>query len=137
MDISKKAVAETAALHIKDANGEPMYADDARRQPVKIIIYGPSSNAFSVVEARQAARAVKRMEDNDGKVALLSPEERRKEAAEDLADVTVAFENFTYSPAGDAQGRELYKAVYNDPALGFIVKQVRQGVQDWGKFAGA
>lgn len=134
MDIAKQAVSDTAILHIKDAASAPLYADDERQKPVQIIVYGPGSNAYGVVESRQAARAVKRLEDNDGKPSILSPEEQREQSAEDLADLTVAFNNFTYSGAPDAHGRDLFKAVYSDPTLGFIVKQVRQTVQDWGKF---
>lgn len=137
MDIATQAVVETATIHIKGANGELLYADAERQKPVQIVIYGPGSEAYGVVEARQSSRTVKRMQDNDGKMILPPAEERRKEVAEDMASLTVNFINFSYSKAGDAQGEALFKAVYNDPTLGFIVRQVSQSVQDWGKFTGA
>lgn len=136
MDIVTQSVVETTTIHIKSANGELLYADKERQKPVQIVVYGPGSDAFGVIEARQSARTVKRMQDNDGKLTVAPSEERRKEAAEDMASLTVAFNNFSYSKAGDAQGEALFKAVYSDPTLGFILKQVSQGVQDWGKFTG-
>jgi len=133
-DISTEAVVETATIHVKNAAGELLYADTERKKPVQIVIYGPGSDAFGIVEARQTARTVKRMQDNDGKISVGPFEERRAEAAEDLAALTVAFSNFAYSKAPDAQGAALFAAVYRDPKLGFIAKQVQQTVADWGKF---
>jgi hypothetical protein len=134
-DITTQAVDDTAAIHLKNAAGEPLYADgDARAKPVRIVVYGPGSKAFGAVETRQSARALKRMQDNDGKITAPTAEERVKETAEDLAALTVRFENFTYSPAGDAQGAELFEAVYRDQKLGFIARQVTKHLADWGNF---
>jgi hypothetical protein len=134
-DITTHAVADTATIHVKNAAGEPLFADgEARSKPVQIIVYGPGSKAFGVVEARQSARALKRMQDNDGKITAASPEERIQETAEDLAAITVRFENLSYPPAGDAQGAELFEALYRDQKLGFIARQVSKAVADWGNF---
>ncbi len=133
MDITTQAVRDTAAIHIKGADGEHLYSDG---KPVRIVIFGPGSRRFAEVEARQTSRAVKRMQDNDGKVSVPSPEQRAKEQAEDLAAITVAFENLTYPPAGDKQGSELFEALYADPTLGFIHRQITKAVQDWGNFTG-
>jgi hypothetical protein len=134
LDITTQAVSDTAVIHIKNAAGEPLYADEARTKPAQIVVYGPGSKAYGVVEARQSARAVKRMQDNDGKITVATPEERIRETAEDLAAITVRFENFTYPPAGKAEGAELFAAVYADPKLGFIAKQVTKTLGDWGNF---
>lgn len=131
-DITTQAVADTAPVHLKGADGEHLY--DASGNPVRIVIYGPGSKQFAVIEAKQTARAVKRMADNDGKVAVAPPEQRAAEQAEDLAAITVAFENFAYPPAADKQGQELFQAFYADPKLGFMVQQVLKAVRDWGNF---
>lgn len=137
-DIASEAVDETATIHVKNAKGELLYADGPKREkPIQIVIFGPGSDAFGVVEARQTARTVKRMQDNDGKITVAPFEERRFEAAEDLAALTVKFVNFTYSKAPEAEGPALFAAVYADPKLGFIAKQVQQTLGDWGKFKGA
>lgn len=128
MDISAHKVAASAAIHIKDASGVPLYDGD---KPVRIIVHSPGSQAFAGVETRQAARAVKRLNDNDGKVTAATAEERRADTAEDLADITIAFEHLSY---GDLQGRALFTAVYADPDLGFIARQVAKFLADWGNF---
>ncbi|WP_419827658.1 hypothetical protein [Sphingomonas sp.] len=134
MDITTLAVRDTAAIHLKDAAGN-FLSDDGK--PVRIIVYGPGSKPYAELEARQSARAIKRMQDNDNKVSLAPPEQRAKEDAEDLASITVSFENLTYPPAGDATGRALFESFYADRSLGFIAAQVGKACRDWGNFSGA
>lgn len=134
-NIAALAVTSTAALHLKSAQGELLYADAEKKLPILIHVHGPGSDAFAAVESRQSARAVKRMQDNDGKVTLPPYEQRLQEAAEDLAAITAGFENFAYEPAGDVTGQALYRAVYADQSLGFIAKQVTKFVADWGNFS--
>ena len=131
-DITQQAVSDMAAIHIKGADGQLLYTPD--RKPVRIVVYGPSSKAHADVDARQTNRSVKRMQDNDGKVAAVTAEQRNGDRADDLADITVSFENLDYKPAGDAQGRELFRALYADPKLGFIPEQLLKAVRDWGNF---
>jgi len=134
-DITTQAVVDTATIHLKDAAGQPLYADgDRREKPIQIIIYGPGSKAHGAVEARQSTRALKRMQDNDGKITAPTAEERTQETAEDLAALTVDFVNFTYPPAGEKRGAELFEAFYCDPTLGFVIKQVTKHLADWGNF---
>lgn len=131
MDVSALKIADTAAIHVKDATGQPLYDGD---KPVRIIVHSPGSRAFAAIESRQSARTVKRMNENDGKLTALTAEERLAETAEDLSAITVRFEGLTY---GDKSGSELFEAVYGDPALGFIAKQVAKAVSDWGNFKAA
>lgn len=136
-DITTQAVEDTAVIHIKNAKGELLYADADRKKPIEIVVYGPGSDAYGVVEARQSARTIKRMQDNDGKITVAPYEDRLKETAEDLAAITIEFRNFAYPPAEGANGAALFTAVYADPKLGFIAKQVTKFVGDWGNFKGA
>lgn len=132
-DISSAAVSVTASMHVKDANGAFMY--DADKKPIRILFHGPGTNAMAEVEARQTQRILKRREDNDGKPAAAAPDVRRAEEAEDLASITVGFENFGYGSSA-LTGTDLFKAVYSDPNLGFIAIQARKFVGDWGNFSG-
>ena len=134
MDITKTAVSDTAPIHLKDASGNFLYSDGDTAKPVRIHVYGPGSKAFAALEARQSQRVLKRMQDNDGKPAIPSPEDRARETAEDLASITVKFENFSYPPAEGKEGAELFAAVYLDRSIGFIAKQVAKFVDDWGNF---
>jgi hypothetical protein len=135
-DITTQAVADTAAIHLKSASGEPLYADAERTKPVQVILHSPGSKAYSAVETAQSARAVKRLKANDGEMTATTAEERIQQTAEDLAALTVRFENLTYPPAGDAQGADLFKALYADPKLGFISKQISKFITDWSNFTG-
>ena len=131
MDITTLKSADTAAIHLKSADGELLYDGD---KPVRIVVNGPGSKIYGVVEARQSSRAVKRMQDNDNKISVAPYEQRVSETAEDLASITVRFENLDYPPAGDKQGVELFEALYADQSLGFVTKQVMKFVADWGNF---
>ena len=132
-NLATLAVAATAAMHVKDPAGNALFADKEGKLPVRILFHSPGSHAFAAVEGRQTARAVKRMNDNEGKVTAGTPEERRIETAEDLAAVTAGFENAEFGD-GSLQGEDLYLAVYSDPKLGFIVKQATKFLADWGNF---
>lgn len=131
MDITKLAVSNTAAIHLKSADGELLYDGE---KAVRIVFYGPGSREYGVVESRQSARAIKRMNDNDSKITAAPYEERIAETAQDLAAITVRLENLDYPPAQGKEGVELFEALYRDPTLGFIVKQVVKAVADWGNF---
>lgn len=128
MDASTLKVADTAAIHLKGATGEPLYHDG---KPVRIIVHSPGTKAFGAVEARQTARSLKRMNENEGKITAPTSEERVTEVAEDLAALTIAVENLTY---GDLTGTALSEAIYRDPALGYITRQVAKFLADWGNF---
>lgn len=133
-DITQQAVADTAAIHLKGADGNFLYADAKGEKPVRVIIYSPGSKAFAAIEERQTQRALRRMQENDGKVSLAPQAQRITEQAEDLADITVGFENLSYPPAGDKQGHELFAAMYADPRLGFIPPQITKALKDWANF---
>lgn len=133
LNITTLAAAAQAALHLKNADGEPLYAGD---KPVRIIVHSPGSRIYGTVEARQTARVVKRMNDNDNKMTVASAEERLAEVAEDLATITIAFENFDTGEA-NLTGEALFRAVYSNPSLGFITRQVNKFIADWSNFKAA
>lgn len=134
-NIAALAVATIGVVHVKNANGEPAYADAERKLPLRIHLHSPGSEIASVVEGRQTARSLKRMQDNDGKITAASPEERRAETAADLAALTIGFENFEY---GDGlAGEAMFRAMYEDQLLGHITRQVAKHFGDWGNFSAA
>ncbi len=135
LKLSTLAVEDTAAIHLKGPTGELLYGDAARTKPVRIIVFGPGSPAFDALESRQSARTVKRLKANDGEIVAISAEDRRRDTAEDLATITSAFENIEADDPS-LTGYELFKAVYADPKLGFIAKQIAKFIGDWGNFTG-
>lgn len=134
-NIAVLAVAATGVIHVKDANGEPAYADAERKLPLRIHLHSPGTEIAGVVESRQSARVIKRMQDNDGKMTAATPEERRAEVAADLATLTKSFENFGYGDGSLGDGEALFRALYADPGLGFITRQVTKHFGDWGNFS--
>lgn len=139
MDIITQRAVQTAPLHLKGIDGNLLYELRENGQPdldkpVRIHFYSPGSKQQAAAEARATQRALKRLEENDGKPNPAAPEVRRMEAAEDLAAVTHHFENLSYSGAGDAQGVDLYQAMYADPDLGFIANQSAAFLSKWGNF---
>ncbi len=137
-NIAALAASTTAALHLKSATGELLFADAERKLPCRIHLHGPGSEIAGVIEARQSSRALKRMQDNDGKVTAATSEERKAETSADLAALTSHFENFEYQPEGvetPLTGEALYRALYADQSLGFITKQVAKFFGDWGNFS--
>lgn len=131
MDFSKQKVALTAPMHVRNAQGTPMYDGD---KPVRIHFYGPASRQFAELETRQSERSVKRHNDNEGKAVARTSEERRAEAVADLLSLTHSFENLDY---GDLTGDALYAAVYSEPELGFVLNQGVKFVGEWGNFSGS
>ena len=133
MKIATLAVAASAFLHLKGPDGVHLYENG---EPVGIDLFGPGSRESAQVEERSSARAVKRMTDNDNKMTLAPIDDRRREAAEDLAALTAGFRHIERDDADGKPlaGSALYRAVYSDPELGWINEQALKFQRDWGKF---
>jgi len=133
MDILTQQIDDTTILHLKGADGLPLYSG-ADRLPVRVRLHSPGSEAYAQIETKQTQRFLKRMDDNDGKRTAMTAEERLSQTADDLADLTVEFENLTL---GDKTGRDLAVGVYGNRKLGFIANQVTKHLADWGNSKGA
>ncbi len=133
MKIAKYAVANTAFLHLKAPDGTLLYEG---KEKVGIDLFSPGSAEYGQVEERRSARTVKRMADNDNKIAHVALDTLRVENAEDLVALTAGFHHIEHD-GPDAQplaGQALYLAVYSDPTLGWIKEQALKFLGDWGKF---
>ncbi|MBX3629311.1 MAG: hypothetical protein KF908_05230 [Nitrosomonas sp.] len=129
MDIRKFAVNPTSRLHLRDANNELMYADDAKTLPIAVNLFGPGSKEYSKAKSAQNNRLVNKMK-TQGKTNQ-TPEEITAESAEFLAACTESWENMEY---GDCQGNDLSLAVYSDRTIGFISDQVAGHLGSWSNF---
>jgi hypothetical protein len=129
-DITKTAVEETAICELNGADDSPLIGDDSKQ--CSITLYGPGSAPFAQAEAKRQNRLLERLR-RKGKTEM-SAEEQRAESAEFLAAITVSFNEFGYPPAGDAAGKDLFRALYMDRKVGFITDQVQKFVGDWGNF---
>lgn len=132
-DLEKAEAQETSVLHLKDAQGELMYAKQGDQElPVTAVVYGPGSEQYQKAQLRAQRRAMQIFKKKGAKaVDSRTPEERRLETAEVLADITVSFGNLAYK---GLEGRQLALAVYQNPKLGFIADQVNNHAGDWANF---
>jgi len=133
MKIATLAVSPTAFLHLKGPDGAHLYEDG---RAVGIVLYGPGSTEAAIIEAAQSARAIKRMQDNDGKIALPPIDVQRAETTADLLAYTADVRNIEIDgPDGTPlTGHALFTALYSDPALGWIKTQVVKFLGEWGNF---
>lgn len=136
MDIRSKGVVEIAVLHLRDAEDEPMYdvKEDGtpdRDKPMTVTLYSPGSKQFAKAQAWQNNKWVERLK-RKGKNAEQSADEKIKEEAEFYAMCTKEMSGVEY---GDLAGEDLFKAVYADTSVGFIITQVKNHLGDWANFS--
>ena len=129
--LTKYRMAETGALHLKDANDELMYADGDRARPMRIHLYGPGS--------KQYARALNARQNHN--LDLLKIKGKTKESAEEaartnaefLCGCTQSFENIE-SDSG-ATGEALWMETYTDQGLSFVRDQVGAFINETANFS--
>jgi hypothetical protein len=129
MDIRKLAVSPTAALHLRDAAGQLIYADGDAAKPVIAHLYGPGSKQYAQAQAEQNNRMMERMRAK-GKVTITA-EQKTQETAEMLAACTASVDNLQY---GELAGAAAVQAMYADISIGFIADQVAKYIGDWENF---
>jgi hypothetical protein len=132
-DITSLGVDETATCDLNTADDTPLINEDKKQ--CSVTVYGPGSAQYAAAEAKRQNRLLERLR-RKGKTEM-SAEEQRAESAEFLAAITVSFNEFGYPPAGDATGKDLFRALYMDRKIGFITDQVQKFVGDWGNFTGS
>lgn len=132
-DITKLAASETSFCHFKGADDEPLYADKAKKEPVGVVLYGPSSQQAIAIDADISNRNIARMFKSKNKQSVTA-ESIRAEQIERLVARTKEFTNFSYPPAGSATGAELFEAIYSDRSIGFVADQAAAHMGDWAHF---
>lgn len=128
MSIKNFAVSETARLPLRDSADSPMYAENGSEMAVTV--YGPGSKQYAAAQTKQSNRLMNRL--RSGKKVDQSPEDKLKEQAEFLADITHSFENVDLD---GLTGRALAMAIYTDQSLGFVSDQVAKFTGDWANFS--
>lgn len=129
MDIRKYAVKPTTRLHLRDASEELMYADDDKKLPIAVNLFGPGSKEYARAKSAQSNRMFDKLK-RKGKTEQTA-EQSAEETALFLAACTESWENMQYD---DLQGRDLSLAVYSDITIGFIADQVAKELGDWSNF---
>lgn len=122
-NIAKLALSDTTTIHLKNADGTYLYADEAETEKLEIEVYGRSSkqmrNYIVAAEKKKAKR---------GKRAA-TPEENQEDNAEFFAAITKSVKNFDLGK-GPLTTAEDFKEMYLNPSLYFIVDQVSETLGD-------
>lgn len=138
MSIRKFAVSDTAVLHLLDATGAPMYAgqdeDGEPALPIELILYSPGSKEYSAAEKARTDAVTRAVRPVKGKVKPMQPEEAEAIRVEFLAACTAGSNNLEMD---GLQGAALYRTLYADRSLGFVIDQVDRFLGDWGNFSTA
>lgn len=125
-DISKKGVKEMTTIELEGPDGEPLLND--KKEQCSITIYGPGSKQYQKAQGVKN-RAILEYVRRGGK--KMKDGEQRELDAEFLASCTVSMNGFGYK---DLAGYEMFKAVYLDPAIGYVAEQVNKEIGDWENF---
>jgi hypothetical protein len=132
MDVRKFKVNPEGRLHLRNAEDDLMYADEEKKLPMAVILFGPGSKQHANATTKQSNAFLAKLR-KKGKVEQ-STEDRLAEQANFLSDCTSGWENVEY---GDATGRDLSLAIYSDPEVGFIADQVAAYLKEWANFSTA
>jgi hypothetical protein len=127
-DITKKRVAETGDIELKNPDGSPMLDDNG--DTMSVTVHSPGSKVWQQAEAEKNRVQAKRMRDNGGKVEAVF-DHARTSAIEFLTRITISFNGWTY-PVAD--GENAFRAAYSDDLLGYIRDQVFEKSRDWASF---
>lgn len=140
LDITSKAVKDTAELELLDADDEPMFDREVRTREdeeaanrCSITLYGPGSKVYEEAENERQNTMMELAGKKGGKIKF-SAEQRRQMDATFYARLTKSFNHFNYPAGEDVSGFDLFKAAYLDGSVGFIRAQVAQFLGDWGNF---
>lgn len=129
VNISAHRVAEVSDLPVKSADGAPLVDDQGNA--VTATVFGPGTKIWQVANATMRRVALKRTREAGGKIeAAFDGEDDDK--VEFLCAITKRFNNLTID--GVEGDREIVRAVYSDPRLGFIRDHMETDTKNWGNF---
>jgi hypothetical protein len=125
-DITKFELEETATLTVQNAKGDDDLIGADGTNPVTIVIYGGGSRQMVKAQHKAGQQAQIRLQQMmRGKVNKNAPVEADAELVEKLAACTQSITNFPVDPA----------ALYGNPKLGYITRQVTKFLDDDANFA--
>lgn len=148
MSILSKKVAPFAFLHFKDADGVPMYAENAdgepdETKPIGVNLYGPGSRQYVEVMDAIETEAMHRfmpVQMQGGKKSKRDDDEpisSRNRKVATLVKLTHSFQNIGDVPGpGDVplSGEKLAHAIWDDCELGYLIPQADAFIGAWTNF---
>ncbi len=126
MNLKDAAAAETAVLKLLGADNRPMM--DGQTQ-VSLTMYGPGTDQFVKAQGAKHKKALQRIRQK-GK-APATATELLDDNAEFMASCVADSTCFEYE---GLTGKEMYKAAFLDPSIGFVAEQVSEFLGEWTNF---
>lgn len=124
-------VPATGLIKLKNPDGSAML--DGNQQPALVRVHSPASKVWEVANASLRRKAMKRVREHNGKLEAAADDAEDKVAY--LVAITEEFINVEVPlPDGQIGAKALVRAIYENPALGFIRDQVEAASSDWGSF---
>lgn len=127
-DITKKRVAETGIIDLKDADGSPLL-DDSGNQ-LSVTVHGPGSKIWQQAQAEQSRKQAERMRKNGGRLEA-ALDNAKADQVDFLCRVTVSFNGWNYPVE---PGQNQFRAAYDDDTIGYIRDHVYSEARDWAAF---
>lgn len=127
MDLKNAAAAETAVLNLLGADNRPLMDGETQ---VSLTLYGPGTDQFVKAQAAKHKKVLQRIRQK-GKAPATSAE-LLDDNAEFMAACVAGSVGFEY---GEFIGKEMYKAAFLDPAIGFVAEQVIEFLGEWSNFS--
>jgi hypothetical protein len=130
LKITNYRVADVSDLPVKNADGSPLRDPDTG-VVITATVFGPGTKIWQVADATKRRKAIKRSREANGKFeAALDNED--EDTVEFLCAITKRFNGLEY-PGVEGE-REIVRAVYNDPLLGFIRANMDTDTHNWENF---
>jgi len=117
-NIASLSTKEQTVVHLRHpVTDELLYADEAKKKPIQVTVYGSGSsvyrNALTAMQNRQLKRNKKQM----------SAELIREESTELLVQTSVSADNFDYN-GNPLTTKQAWTDLYNDVSLAWVREQV-------------
>ena len=131
MSLKQYSLTETATLHLQTPDGELMYADEEMKKPVLLHLYGVGSKQYQNAERKRQDSLANKFKRYKNKA--IPTEELEELRVDFLVRCVASSENFELDGQKD---EELYRAVFSDRSLVFVVDQVDRFISDQANFTG-
>lgn len=128
-DLSTLATKDTTVLHLRHpVSDELLYADEAKKKPVTITLFGSSSsqyrNAINAMQNRQLKRGSKKS----------TAEVMREEGTELLVACSDTSSNLELRKGVPVDNDAAFRELYSDPKFGWLKDQVDEAVGSIANF---
>jgi hypothetical protein len=124
INLATKRVSETSKLQLKDADGADMAG-------AFVVVYGRGSKQYREFEAQKQSAMLEQMASSqDGKVKMTAAQ-LNSQKIDRLVACTAEFIGVELD---GLKGQELSRAIYADPALGYLADQVSDYMDKWSNF---